>query len=500
MAQEHDVGNTAGGVRGLRRWLEPVALRQLAVARWCEAIVWFASFTSAWAFARFALNRHANYQSVAYDFGFFDQIIWNTSHGRWFETSFVEYNFLGQHVEPVLLIFAGVYVVGGGPETLLLIQAMFAGLAAAPLFYATRRLTGMPAVAMCLAIAYLLSPALHRALDFDLHPELLAPFLLFVGLYFLSADRPVAAVGAVTPVLLLKEDMAVVALMFGVLLWTRGWQRQGATLGGMALAWGLLTVFLVMPLIRGGGSDLNERFAYLYADTSLATVVPLAIWRGASHLAAETVPAAVAMLTSVGGVAFFSPAILLALPSAVLNGLSNHPQQASLDLQYSVASIALLMLATAIGLEHMAHQRGPVGRRLSSRAAKSWGHAAGLVVIASAATAFMLTSPYSPTTSRYGPDAAHRDVIRAALQEIPADAALSAQNTLLPHVSQREHIYEFPNVPPHAKWVIVDTTLPITQQSRAEGYDRVLGELLGWGFREVFSRDGVRVLNREVAP
>lgn len=487
-------------MRRLWRWLEPVALRQLVAARWCEAIVWLGSFTAVRAFATFAVNRHDNYQSVAYDFGFFDQIIWNTSQGRWFETSFVEYNFLGQHVEPVLLVFAGIYWLGGGPETLLLIQAMFAGLAAVPLFYATRRLTGMPAVGMCLAFAYLLSPALHRALDFDLHPELLAPFFLFLGLYFLSADRPVAAAATITPVLLLKEDMAVMALMFGVLMWTRGWRRQGATLSGVALAWGLLTVFVAMPLVRGGGSDLNERFAYLYSDTSLATVVPVAIWRGASHLATETVPAAVAMLTSAGGVAILSPAILLALPSAVLNGLSDHPQQAGLDLQYGVASIALLMLATAIGIEHMAHRRGPVAKRLTPSRARMAVHAVALLVVASAAVAFVLTSPYSPTTARYATDAAHRDAIQAAMRAIPTDATLSAQNTLLPHLSQREHIYEFPDVPPDVEWVIVDVKLPITQQARDSGYDRVIRELPVWGFREAFRRDGVRVFNREVEP
>ncbi len=487
-------------MRGLRRRLEPVTLRRLLVERWCEAAVWLGSLAAAWVFAGLALRRHAYYESTAYDFGFFDQIVWNTSRGRWFETSFVEYNFVGQHVEPVLLIFAGFYRLGGGPETLLAIQTAFVALAAVPLFYATRRLTDMPVVAVGVAISYLVSPALHRALDFDFHPELLSPVFLFTGLYFLSAKRPLAAVLAVAPVLLLKEDMALVALMFGVLVWIRGERMHGAALAASAILWGLSTVFVIMPRVRGGGSDLNERFAYLFADTSFATVLPVAVSRGASHVATETLPALLNLLASGGWVAVLSPAILLALPSALLNGLSDHAQQSRLDLQYGVASFALLFTATALAMGGVAHCRGPIRVVATRKRAALAAYIATTLIVASAAIAFVLSSPYSPRTSRYAPDPAHREVIIAAMRQIPEDAVVSAQNTLLPHLSQRQFIFEFPDVPPRAEWVIVDTTLPITQQATGEGYDRVLGKLAEWGFTEVFSQDGVRVFSRESQP
>ncbi len=497
VAAPHASGQAAVRVRGLRRWLEPVALRQRLAARWCETVVWFGSLAAAWVFASLALRRHAYYESTAYDFGFFDQIIWNTSRGRWLETSFVDYNFLGQHVEPVLLIFAGFYRLGGGPETLLVIQAALVALAAVPLFYATRRLTDMPVVGVGVAIAYLVSPALHRALDFDFHPELLAPFFLFVGLYFLSAKRPLVAILAVAPVLLLKEDMALVALMFGALVWMRGGRAPGSALAGFAVLWGLSTVFIIMPLVRGGGSDLNERFAYLFSDTSFATVGPVAVSRGASNLATETLPSLLNLLASGGWVAILSPAILLALPSAVLNGLSDHRQQSRLDLQYGVASFSLLFAATALAIGDIAHSRGPIRVVVTPKRAALAAYIATTFVVASAVVSFVLSSPYSLRTARPAPDPAHREVIGAAIRRIPKEASVSAQNTLLPHLSQRQFIFEFPNVPPRVEWVIVDTTLPITQQATGEGYDRVLRELTAWGFAEVFSQDGVRVFSRE---
>lgn len=484
-------------MRGLRRSLEPLGIRQLVVARWCEATAWAASILAAWAFAGFALRRHGSYQSTAYDFGFFDQIVWNTSKGRWFETSFVEYNFLGQHVEPVLLVFAGMYRLGAGPESLLLIQAAFAGLAAVPLFYASRRMTGMPLVALAIACAYLLNPALHRALDFDFHPELMAPFWIFLGLYFLAAFRPVAAILAAAAVLLLKEDMAVVALMFAIVVGSHGWRRHGAALGILAITWGTATTFVLMPMVRGGASDLNERFSYLFAGTTIGNVLPIAAWRGASHLADETLSGVVDLMAAGGWMALLSPAVVLAAPSAVLNGLSDHPQQAALDLQYGVASITLLAVATAFAARDIAGGR-ILGVSIVARRRATVAAIIPAFLIATTLAAFARSSPYSPRNPHYGPGADHRDVIAAAMRTIPDDASVSAQNTLLPHLSQRERIYEFPDVPPHAEWVIVDASLPVTAQTRASGYDRVLGELETWGFTLSFEQDGVRVYRRSV--
>lgn len=457
------------------------------------------SLVAACTFADFALRRHANYQSTAYDFGFFDQIIWNTSQGRWFETSFVEYNFLGQHVEPVLLVFAGMYRLGAGPETLLIVQTAFAGLAALPLFYATQRMTGRPLVALAISCAYLLNPTLHRALDFDFHPELMAPFWAFLGLYFLAAGRPLAAIIAAAAVLLLKEDMAVVALMFAIVVWAQGWRWHGAALAALAIAWGAATLFVLMPIVRGGESDLNERFSYLFAGTSRWNVVPIAVWRGASHLVDVTLGGGVDLMASGGWIALLSPAVLLAAPSAVLNGLSDHPQQAALDLQYAVASITLLAVAAAFAARDIAGGR-ILGLTIVARRRAAVAAAIPALLMATTLTAFALSSPYSPRNPYSGADADHREVIASAMRVIPDDASVSAQNTLLPHLSQRERIYEFPDVPPHAEWVILDASLPVTAQTLESGYDRVLGELESWGFALSFEQAGVRLYSRSVEP
>src|SRR5204862_3681600 len=95
------------------------------------------------------------------------------SQGRLFETSFVKYNFLGQHFDPVLLVFAGVYRFGAGVESLLVTAALMASLAAVPLYVAARRFGGSSVAGVLCAGAFLLSAPLHEAVNFDFHPETL---------------------------------------------------------------------------------------------------------------------------------------------------------------------------------------------------------------------------------------------------------------------------------------------------------------------------------------
>ena len=64
--------------------------------------------------------------------------------GGWFETSFVPYNFAGQHFEPILLVFVPAYWLGAGPYFLTVSQAGRRSAAAIPLYFFARALTMSP--------------------------------------------------------------------------------------------------------------------------------------------------------------------------------------------------------------------------------------------------------------------------------------------------------------------------------------------------------------------
>jgi uncharacterized membrane protein len=448
-----------------------------------------AALSSCALFVFHALRRHEVFESNAYDLGFFDQIIWNTAHGRWFETNFTSYNFLGQHFDPILLVFALAYRLGGGIELLLVTQALLVASAALPLFYAVRKATGSGVAGLAANTAFLLSAQLHRALDFDFHPELMGFFFVFLALYYLVAMRPIATIAAVLPLLLLKEDMPLIVAAFAVLLFARGFRHEGGALLLVAAAWAGTVVLVVMPWIRGGSGDLPQRYGYLVADSTWWSLVPNVVSRSLQQLWSAPLDALLQLGGSTGFVGLLNPlALVVATPAFLLAALSDHAQQSRLELQYAMATLALAWVAVALGLQRL--YRWSLARRRQAIA-----HAAAGVVLASAIATFALWSPYSPRAGLYAPPAAHRAAVDRALALVPAGVPVSAQNTLLPHLSEREDVFEFPNLH-DAEYVVVDPSLPITAQSRDAGYAHAIEQLPGQGFMLIFDDDGVQVYRR----
>ncbi|MEO8458133.1 MAG: DUF2079 domain-containing protein [Chloroflexota bacterium] len=484
---------STGRLRKLRRRLVPVALTRVIAARWTELATYAASLAGVVAFARFALLRHEHFQSQAYDLGFFDQVVWNTSRGHLFATSFESYNFLGVHFQPVLLIFAAMYRLGAGVELLLIVQAIFVAAAAVPLYYAMRRLTSSSVAALAMALAFLLTTSLHNALDFDFHPEMLGFFFAFLALYLLAAQRPLATIVSLLPLLTLKEDMPLILGAFAVLLFVEGHRWYAGRLMAIAIGWMVVIAFVTMPLIRWGDAGLTARYGYLSRGSSALSLVPNLIWRGAQQLQGAW-ESALPHLLPAFVLALFAPlAAVLVLPALVFHSLSIHDPQAHLDLHYVMMPLALSFIGAAIGLRSISRGDGVAGwtRRLGTprfRVAVAAG-----AMLAATALVFWMNSPYSPQADRSAPDAAHVAVLEQALRLIPGDASVAAQSTVLPHASQRAHVFEFPIVD-HADYAIIDSNLSISSHERDDGYDAAAQSMPS--FEQIFSSDGVRVFRR----
>jgi uncharacterized membrane protein len=486
VARAHEQPGAAGSLQGLRRQLE--SLRLLTLDSVCFAFALAASVFGAGWFAWLSLERHRDFQSYAYDLGFFDQIIWNTSQGRWFETSFVPYNFLGQHFEPVLAVFALLYRLGAGVESLLIAQAVFVGLSAVPLYLASRAVTGRALIAVVVVVAFLINPMLHEAVFFGFHPEMLSLPFLFTGLYLLVQGRPTAAALAVAPILLLKEDMSIVVVMFAALMAMRGYRSEGLKLGLLGVAWFAIVGLVVMAEFRGGGSsDLTQRFQYLIEGSSGFGIVPDAVSRGYHHLREYTVDSVIDILKWQGFLALLSPASLLALPSTIANGLSSHDEQARLQLHYSTATLALLWVGVVLGLGWLSRVRVRWQTPLLGVAA--------IVLLGASVNGFVSHSELAPGAFQTQLTAAHRAALLEGLALIPPDASVEAQSTIVPHVSERREVYEYPT-PGLADYVVFDKALPVTPWSIRGGYASDIERLPRIGYEKVYDKEGVQVWKR----
>lgn len=461
----------------------------------------------AWAVFSWALlARHHAYYSAAYDLGFFDQIIWNTAHGRWFETSFLKYNFAGQHMEPVLLIYAAIYRVLPRVEVLLLSEAALAAWAALPLYLGARRVLSSSTAGLLVAAAYLLSPQLHGAVLFDFHPELLGIAGIFAAFASLVAKRPGLALLALGSIFLLKEDAALVGAGFALIFWLCGYRRHALAVLLFSAIYAGLVIGVLMPHIRGSvPGDLQERYGYL--GTTPTSIVlgalrhPGVVWR---HLTGPNQRHALGYLFgTLALLPLAGPFVLAAVPELALNLLVTHYDQQSLTLHYVTFSLALLFVAAVMGAAALAGSQrvAPIWQRLRVPPQRR-GVVLAAVLLLAESVGFLFGSPlglhFEP--SHYE-QTAHTRAVGRILAEVPAGVSVSAQSGLLSHLSHRRQIWEFPfhadaSDVSDAQYVVIDRHGWIASQSTGAGYDRVLASLPQQGYCVQAEEDGVMLYVR----
>lgn len=438
------------------------------------------------AFVRLATLRWQAFETNSFDLAFFDQIIFNTSRGRLFETSFVSYNFAGQHFEPILLVFVPGYWFGAGPYFLTLVQAVVAAAAAIPLYLFARRATGEAALGFAAVVAFLANPYLQRAIGFDFHPEVMAAFPVFLAAWAIVSERRTIAIVSTLSVLLFKEDTVFLALLLAGVMWSRGWRRETRVCALVAGVYLVLAVFVAMPLIRGGeNSDLIERYGYLLpgADRTLSGVLLTPVRAAQVFLnPGQLWTAALFILTS-SAVALFRPAWLLWLaPGLGLALLSSHHPQQRLELHYAAELVPAAIVLGVLAAASLPRRRGTA-----------------VLSVAMTAPPLLAMLALNPLGNAHGamPSARHQASVLEALALVPdgENISVSAQSGLLPRVSQRRQAHEFPGHISEADWIVVDRYGFRSSQSLAAGFDAKLQDVRRTQ-ELVYSDDGVEVFRR----
>ncbi|MCC6382596.1 MAG: DUF2079 domain-containing protein [Dehalococcoidia bacterium] len=446
-------------------------------------------------YATCSLLIHASFHSNGWDLGLIEQVVWNTAHGDLFQYSFRSMNYAGDHWQPLLLVVVPLQWLFGGPESLLVFQAVVLAAAAVPLFLAVRRLAGEGA-GYALVAAYLLSLGVARAVDFDFHLEVVAPLLAFGALWALATGRRAAFFGCALALLPMKEDGALLVLALCWIAWLAfGWRRGAGGLALVAVVYGLVVTALVMPPLRGSThSPITERYGYLGDSTPemalRALTRPDLLWEQLNRAAAWE---ALALLF--GGVAFLPLAVPRLLPAVVplvlLPLLSTHTPQGALELHYMLVPTVGMVLLAALALRARPWQRlsraGPGTR---------WAVVAAVAVVPAAL--FLWRSPLPPSFSaeraRFEVDG-HAAAARAIVARIPADADVSAQSAFVAHLAERGHVYEFPRLG-SAAWVVVDTKRWVPGNDWDAGYVACREALPRLGFEVVVEEDGITLWRR----
>jgi uncharacterized membrane protein len=425
-------------------------------------VVWILTF------AVLVVRRQDRFWSVDFDMGIYDQAVWLLARGHDFITV-RGLPVFGHHATFGLLLLAPASWLGAGPSFLNVVQVSVLALGAVPLYLLGRsRALGQWAAA-ALATAFLLHPAL-QFLGWELfHPESIAITPLFCA-YLCAVRRSWRwfALWAVVAVSF-KEDLALAVVVLGLVIALRprrrraaipvdagggvardgdpggrqpGDRRAGLITAGAAALWFVAVTQLLLPSVSGHPAHYEALYSGVGGSPS--GVVETA-FRDPGEitsrvLSSESGEFAWKLLAPFGFTGVLAPGMLaVGAPQFGADVLSDAPWTRAINYHYAALPLAAVALAMVEGAAFLVRRFGGAARLIVP----------GLV-LACALAATVAWGP-SPIGAEYRngwwpPDSDPRlDAKRAAVALVPDDASVSAVYTFVPHLSEREQIYTFPN-------------------------------------------------------
>ena len=402
-----------------------------------------------------SLLRHESYHSFGFDLGLFNQVFWNTSQGRPFESTMsqalpIPHSLLGDHFSPIFALLMPFYFAYPHPETLLVIQTLVLALGAWPV-YLLAKLKLPAGYEACWVLAYFLFvPLAYINLD-DVHEVALAVAPLGFAIYFLERGRRAWFLLCLLVAFLVKEEIALIGAGFGayMLLGKRDWKMGLGVLVGSLLAFAVL-IQVAIPFFASGRSYPYIAIRYADVGGSPTGIVKTLVTNPLRIVRALVQPKKLYFLVAIFGPvlgisALAGWAALLLLPTLGYLLLSNYAPQYAFTSQYSAPLIPLVFGTAILALArlHDSARRPVMAAVIVSSLFFSW--AFGDLPFSRKFDPSLFT-----TQSRYA-------AFIPQLSQIAPDARVSAENGFPSHLSARRYIYDFGfEGIQDAEWVVLD--------------------------------------------
>jgi uncharacterized membrane protein len=489
----------------------------------------------------FALQRYfAFYPTyVAFDQGIFNQVFWNTLHGRWFESSLsstesinviqdgefpdVSYRRLGQHFTPALLLWVPYYALVQSPAGLSVLQITLIA-AAGIVLYALARQHLAPPLALMIALSYycanaVIAPAVANFHDISQVPLYLFSLLLALEKRWWGLLWPLAVL-----TLLVREDAGIVLFSIGAyFVLSRRHPWVGGGLCAMSLGYVVLATTVLMPMFS---DDISRRFMVEqfghFIDNQEATTLQVlgAIARQPLGLLQELVSPPARTLNFVLGqalplafVSLLSPSTWVLIAAPLFKTLIRQDSTAlSLHLRYALYIVPGLFYGAIVWWA--AHPQF-----FQPRVRQFWRLCMVLALV------LTLTSNPNRALSVVIPDSfqpwvyaspaqqwQHAQAMRSMMARIPNDASVSATGYAIAHLSNRRAAVRYPEirireddgVDKTVQFILIDLWYPqlfepafIDERNTLIGMSWRINEWLEgdrYGLRDF--RDGIALLRR----
>ncbi len=397
------------------------------------------------------------------DLAAFDQVIWNTIHGRPFHTTMYDYNFLGEHFSPLLIILAPFYFIWEDPRMLLILQSLFLGLGAIPVYLTAKDKLKHNLLSLSFSFAWLFHPFLSRVNLFEFHEVCLSPFFLLFTFYFLQRKRWWLYSIFLFLSLMVKEDISLIITALGIYAFFKVNRKAGIITFLIGISWVYLCVKVLIPYIRvATGSGVSEatygHFGRLGLGETPAEIIKNLIAKPQNTLNKLFLPAndkiaTIILLTlPLGLLSLLSLEILIALPEIILHFMASWAAQYLLAFHYSTPIPPFAIIGGIYGCSFLLNKKLTFAKDLSI------GFAFYILTSSFLSNYYFSTRAFNPTFSssynlgdyrtiwsfpskellkKYYTTKRERQIFETLKEIIPKNRILSVQDNLLSHFSQR---------------------------------------------------------------
>ncbi|MFM9265214.1 DUF2079 domain-containing protein [Tychonema sp. BBK16] len=411
-----------------------------------------------------------NYESflITYDHGLFNQVFWNSVHGKLFQSSlssaassaslidrqlsYPSYIHLGQHFVIDFLLWMPLYALFPSPVTLIVLQVTLIAAAGIVLYFLARHYLSVPISVMIVASYYGANGVIGPTLgNFYEHCQI--PLFVFSLLLALEKQRWVLFWIFAALTLGTREDVGITLFGIGVyLIFSRRYPRTGMALCAVSFSYVVLITTTVMPMFSVDNSRLYlasyfrkfvkteapSTLELLWAIISQPQIIIQVLFTNFSrrilYLLGHWLPLAfVPVITP-------SAWIMTVFPLSVLLLQVFNQSATSINTRYTLAVIPGLFYGTILWWSQ--HQE-----RFKPRLHRFW---IGCICLSMLLTytsnphrALYFISPYSIQPWVYQSLSAqldHAADLKTVFNLIPKDASISTSSYIVSHLSGRRNI------------------------------------------------------------
>jgi uncharacterized membrane protein len=375
------------------------------------------------------------YGQSAYDLSLYDQGIWLLSRFHAPFMTVMGTDMFAAHTAFIFVLLVPLYWIYPHTAALLVVQTMALALGAVPVYLLGRRLLNSTVLAILLATAYLLNPAIQQGNLEQFHVEAFEVPLLGFAIYAAVAWRPRLLAAMVVLLLLCKQDEALYLVPLGLWVLLRRDRRAGTAVIGSAVAVGLVENLVIVPVLLNG---VPTSYAGWWPFGSLSATLHVLVYKPGQFwdfAVSQSRPFYVWQMCVSAGFAFlFAPGILaVALPELAADTLSSNPYLHQIIRHYSMPLAAVLLCAGVCG----------IARTTSAR--RRWLACLGVTVCALWSCTLWGDAPFSehavPTPD---PSIAPVHQMDRLLSRLPPNAVISAEESFVPNIDHRTQVYVFP--------------------------------------------------------